>query len=44
VGCVVEEFVIPALTGTAERLVAGGAGGVRLSTDGGRTWRPSKMK
>lgn len=44
VGCVIEEFVIPALTGTAERLVAGGEGGVRLSTDGGRSWRPSKMK
>ena len=43
-GCVIEEFAIPALTGTDRRLVAGGTGGVRLSADGGRTWKPSKMK
>jgi hypothetical protein len=43
-GCVIEEFAIPALTGTNSRLVAGGTGGVRLSTDGGRTWKPSTMK
>lgn len=43
-GCVIKEFVIPGLTGTDARLVAGGSGGVRLSTDGGATWKPSKMK
>jgi hypothetical protein len=43
-GCVIKEFAIPALTGTDSRLVAGGSGGVRLSTDAGRTWKPSKMK
>jgi len=43
-GCVIEEFAIPALTGTDRRLVAGGTGGVRLSADGGRTWKPSKIK
>jgi len=44
VGCVIEELAIPGLTGTAQRLVAGGPGGVRLSATGGRTWKPSKMK
>ena len=44
VGCVIEKFAIPALTGIDSRLVAGGAGGVRLSTDAGRTWKPSRMK
>ena len=43
-GCVVEEFVIPGLTGTDKRLVAGGSGGVRLSTDGGTRWKPPTMK
>jgi hypothetical protein len=43
-GCVIKEFVIPALTGTETRLVAGGPGGVRLSTNGGDTWKPSKKK
>jgi hypothetical protein len=43
-GCVIEEFVIPGLTGTDKRLVAGGPGGVRLSTDGGKKWEPPTMK
>jgi hypothetical protein len=43
-GCVVKGFVVPGLTGTDKRLVAGGPGGVRLSTDSGATWKPSKMK
>ena len=43
-GCVIKEFAIPALTGTSGRLIAGGSGGVRLSGDGGRTWKPSTMK
>lgn len=44
VGCVAEGFVISGFAGTSERLVAGGAGGVRLSTDRGRTWEPPTMK
>ena len=43
-GCVIKEFAIPALTGTTSRLIAGGTGGVRLSADRGRTWKPSTMK
>ena len=43
-GCVIKEFMIPGLTGTDARLVAGGAGGMRLSTDGGATWKSSTMK
>jgi hypothetical protein len=43
-GCVIKEFAIPALTGTNIRLVAGGSGGVRLSANSGRTWKPSTMK
>ena len=43
-GCVVKDFVVPGLSGTDGRLVAGGPGGVRLSTDSGATWKPSKMK
>ncbi len=43
-GCIIKEFTIPSLTGSDARLVAGGSGGVRLSTDRGTTWRPSKMK
>jgi hypothetical protein len=43
-GCVIKKFALPALSGTDARLVAGGSGGVRLSTNAGRTWKPSKMK
>jgi hypothetical protein len=43
-GCIIKKFAIPALSGTDRRLVAGGGGGVLLSTNAGRTWRPSKMK
>lgn len=43
-GCVHEEFVLPGLTGTEKRLVAGGTGGMRLSTDGGVTWEIPTMK
>ena len=38
-GCVHKEFVLPGLTGTEKRLVAGGTGGMRLSTDHGATWK-----
>ena len=42
-GCVHEEFILPGLTGTEKRLVAGGTAGMRLSTDGGATWKiPTK--
>jgi hypothetical protein len=42
-GCVHEEFILPGLTGSSQRLVAGGTGGMRLSTDGGATWKvPAK--
>ena len=43
VGCVVDDLAIPALTGTDKRLVAGGPGGVRLSTNGGKKWKPPTM-
>ena len=43
-GCVIKKFAIPALSGVDRRLVAGGGGGVLLSTDAGRTWKPSRMK
>jgi hypothetical protein len=43
-GCVHEEFILPGLTGTEKRLVAGGTAGMRLSTDGGTTWKPPTMK
>jgi len=43
-GCVIEEFAIPGLTGTDELLVAGGPVGVRLSTNGGKKWKPPTMK
>jgi len=43
-GCVIEEFAVPGFTGTDKRLVTGGCCGVRLSTDGGSTWKPSTMK
>lgn len=38
-GCVHKQFILPGLTGTSKRLVAGGTGGTRLSTDGGATWK-----
>ena len=44
VGCVAETLGIPGFAGTTERLVAGGTGGVRLSTNGGRTWKPPTQK
>lgn len=44
VGCVIEDLAIPGLTGTDKRLVAGGPGGVRLSTNGGKKWKPPTMK
>ena len=44
IGCVADQFVIAGLAGDAERLVGGGAGGVRLSTNGGRTWKPPTKK
>ncbi len=44
VGCVIEDLAIPGLTGTDKRLVAGGPGGVRLSTNGGKKWEPPTMK
>lgn len=37
-GCVHKDFVIPGLTGTNKRLVAGGSGGTRVSTDDGASW------
>jgi hypothetical protein len=43
-GCVIEDLAIPGLTGTDKRLVAGGPGGVRLSTNGGKKWKPPTMK
>jgi hypothetical protein len=43
-GCVHEEFILPGLSGTEKRLVAGGTGGMRVSTDGGTTWKPPTMK
>lgn len=43
-GCVADAFVIPAMSGSNKRLVAGGSGGVRLSKDGGSTWKPSTME
>lgn len=44
VGCVADEFVILGLSGTDQRLVAGGKGGVRLSPDDGRTWKAPAKK
>lgn len=42
-GCVHKEFILPGLTGTERRLVAGGTSGMRISTDGGLTWKiPTK--
>jgi hypothetical protein len=43
-GCILKEFVVPGLTGTAKRLVAGGSSGSRLSTDDGATWKVPKKK
>jgi photosystem II stability/assembly factor-like uncharacterized protein len=43
-GCVVKDFVLPGLSGTDKRLVAGGRGGIRLSKDSGATWKPPTMK
>lgn len=43
-GCVHEEFVLPGLSGTDKRLVAGGTDGMRLSSDGGTTWKPPTKK
>ena len=44
VGCVIEDLAIPGLTGSDKLLVAGGPGGVRLSTNGGKKWKPPTMK
>lgn len=43
-GCVHEEFILPGLSGSEKRLVAGGTDGMRVSTDGGNTWKPPTMK
>jgi hypothetical protein len=43
-GCVHKEFIVPGLSGTEKRLVAGGPDGMRVSTDGGTTWKPPTMK
>jgi hypothetical protein len=43
-GCVHKDFVIPGLTGTNKRLVAGGSAGTRVSTDDGRSWEVPTMK
>jgi hypothetical protein len=43
-GCVVKDFVLPGLSGTDKRLVAGGRGGIRLSKDSGATWTAPTMK
>jgi hypothetical protein len=43
-GCIVKQYVVPGLSGTAKRLVAGGASGARLSTDDGDTWKVPKKK
>ena len=37
-GCIAKEFIIPALSGTKKRLVAGGSAGTLISTDGGVSW------
>ena len=44
VGCVIEDLAIPGLTGTDQRLVAGGPDDVRLSTNGGKKWKPPTME
>ncbi len=43
-GCVEKMLSIPAFTATKKRLTAGGLGGVRLSGDGGATWKPPPPK
>lgn len=43
-GCVVDSLALPAMSGTEKRLVAGGTGGVRLSTDGGESWEAPTKK
>lgn len=44
VGCVADEFVIQGLSANDRRLVGGGAGGVRVSPDDGRTWKAPAQK
>jgi len=44
VGCVVDDVAIPGLSGTDKLLVAGGPDGVRLSTNGGKKWKPPTME
>ncbi len=43
-GCVHEQFVLPGLTGSDALLVAGGTAGMRISKNGGATWKPPTKK
>lgn len=43
-GCVHKRFILPGLSGTEKRLVAGGTTGMRVSTDGGHTWKPPSKR
>jgi hypothetical protein len=43
-GCVVKDFIIPAIAVVGDRLVAGGSGGALVSEDRGDSWGPSKKK
>ena len=43
-GCILDDQLLPGFTGTKKRLVAGGPGGSRISTDDGATWKPPTMK
>jgi hypothetical protein len=43
-GCILKDQLVPGFSGTAKRLVAGGPGGTRISTDDGATWKPPTME
>jgi hypothetical protein len=43
-GCILDDQLLPGFDGTAKRLIAGGPGGSRISTDDGATWKPPTMK
>lgn len=43
-GCVEPTVTIPAFIGSTKQLIAGGLGGVRLSSDGGSTWKPPPQR
>jgi hypothetical protein len=43
-GCILKDQLLPGFSGTPKRLVAGGPGGSRISTNDGATWKPPTMK